>query len=109
MWADSGGYVSSGYGTGYAGQVFPSGSALHPYKVNEGVVTAASKNGGYHVSLCLMDDGSIQHSGHSSTLAPANVTTWTTLDPTVFNNGTKLLMQGSQYVATASLFAVTVS
>lgn len=103
MWADSGGYVSSGYGTGYAGQVFPSGSALHPYKVNEGVVTAASKNGGYHTTLCLMDDGSIQHSGHSATVAPVNVATWTTLDPTVFNNGTKLLMQGSQYVATASL------
>jgi hypothetical protein len=103
MWADSGGYVSSGYGTGYAGQVFPSGSALHPYKVNEGVVTAASKNGGYHTTLCLMDDGSIQHSGHSATVAPVNVATWTTLDPTVFNNGTKLLMQGGQYVATATL------
>jgi alpha-tubulin suppressor-like RCC1 family protein len=103
MWGEASN-SGGGYGTGYVGAVLPSNSALHPYKVNEGVVTATSKSGGYHTSLCLMDDGSIQHSGHSqSSIAPANVTTWTTLDPAVFNNGTKLLMQGSQYVATASL------
>ena len=96
MWGDGAGQVGGGYGTGYSGELFTN-NALHPYKVNEGVVTASSINGGYHRTLCLMDDGGIQHSGSNGAFAPDNVTTWRTLDPTVFNNGTKLLTMGSLY------------
>ena len=104
MWGDSGAQVGGGWGTGYVGAVQADDSALHPYKVNEGVKQAHSYNGGYHRSLCLMDDGTIQHSGYAGTeIAPGPVTTWTTIWPEELKNGTDLFMVGAQYASQAGL------
>jgi hypothetical protein len=103
VWGNQGGQFSCGWGVGYNADVW-TGSALHPYKVLEGVKEYAAVQGGYPKLVALMDDGTVQATGDGnfSVVTPAR-NTWAQEGAGILKNGTRLTMYGSQYSASCGI------
>lgn len=103
-WGESGSQSYGYWGTGNTGTVWPD-NTLHPYKVLDGVMDVGCINGGYGLTLALMTDGTVKHTGYNGfgIGGGSDRSTWATIGGSYLTNGVKLLMNGGGYFATACL------
>lgn len=104
MWGDQGGYVGDGFGIGYGPASFQ-GNTIFPIKCLDGVKDAQAVAAGYHMSLALMNDGTVKWTGYNGQYIGGSSgisrTTWETLGASYLTNVTKLRLYGYSTYQTA--------
>jgi alpha-tubulin suppressor-like RCC1 family protein len=104
MWGDQGGYVGDGFGIGYGPASFQ-GNTIFPIKCLDDVKDAQAVAAGYHMSLALMNDGTVKWTGYNGQYIGGSSgisrTTWETLGASYLTNVTKLRLYGYSTYQTA--------